>query len=95
MHMPKVTLLPNAVSARVASGETLLIGAAAAGVTLPQFCGGVAACTTCRVRVQAGARHLSPIELPEEEVLAESGILRTHRLACQARVFGDVEIEVA
>jgi ferredoxin len=79
----------------MAPGEKLIIGAAAAGVILPQFCGGVAACTTCRVRVRAGASHLSPIELPEEEVLAESGILHTHRLACQARVFGDVDIEVA
>ncbi len=92
--MPRITLLPLGTSTCVPPGETLLVSAAKAGVRLPQFCGGVAACTTCRVQVRCGAGSLSPVEMPEREVLEESGILRTYRLACQARIFGDVVIEV-
>ena len=91
--MPKVTILPDAVSGEIRSGTHLLKCAEMLGVELLHSCGGVAACTTCRVIVRQGNENLSEIKITEQEVLSEAGILRFHRLACQARIFGDVIFE--
>ena len=91
--MPKITILPDTVSGEIESGTNLLKGAEILGIELLHSCGGLAACTTCRIIVKEGHENLSPIKLAEEEVLAETGILHSHRLACQARVFGDVIFE--
>ncbi|PYV91623.1 MAG: 2Fe-2S ferredoxin [Acidobacteria bacterium] len=91
--MPKITILPDAVSGEIKTGTNLLKSAEMLGVELLHSCGGMAACTTCRIVVKQGNENLSRIKLAEEEVLAEAGILHSHRLACQARVFGDVIFE--
>jgi 2Fe-2S ferredoxin len=91
--MPKVTLLPDAVSGEIPTGTPLLQCAEMLGVELLHSCGGVAACTSCRVVVRQGNANVSCMKQAETEVLAESGILRSHRLACQARIFGDVTFE--
>ncbi len=91
--MPKLTILPDVVSGEIQSGTHLLEGARRLGIELLHSCGGVAACTTCRVVVTQGHENLSPIGFAEQEVLAEAGILLSHRLACQTRVFGDVTFE--
>ena len=73
--------------ARVAQGTTLLEAARQAGVGLNAVCGGAGTCRTCRLRVVAG--EVSPPNEAEREVEAE-GL----RLACQARVLGDVRVDV-
>jgi ferredoxin, 2Fe-2S len=91
--VPIVTILPDQVSIEVKPGTSLLASASAAGVDLMHSCGGIGACTSCRVRLLAGSKHLSDMGATEAEQLAESGILETHRLACQAAVFGDVAVK--
>ena len=93
IDMPSLKILPEARSSRVASGTGLLQASLMAGIELPQACGGRASCTTCRVLVKEGATGLSPLQLAEREMLAESGLLGRYRLACQARVLGDVVVE--
>ena len=68
--------------------ETSLLEAArAAGVELPHNCGGVCACTTCHVWVEAGLDSLSSVEEKEDDKLSEAAGLRLEsRLGCQARV---------
>lgn len=85
--MPKVTFQPGGRTAEVSRGTTLLDAAEAAGVDLPSNCGGVCACTTCHVWVEAGLASLSEIEEREDDRLQEAMGLSAHsRLACQARV---------
>jgi 2Fe-2S ferredoxin len=92
--MPKVTFEPGARSAVVAPGTTLLDAADAAGVDVPSNCGGVCACTTCHVWVEAGLASLSEIGDREDDKLQEAAGLSAHsRLACQARV-GDADVLV-
>ena len=91
--MPTLKILPEARISQVASGTSLLEASLTAGVELPQACGGRASCTTCRVLVKEGSAGLSPLRLAEREMLAESGLLGSYRLACQARVLGDVVVE--
>src|SRR5512134_1949974 len=85
--MPRVTFQPGGRSAEVAPGTSILDAAEAAGVDLPSNCGGVCACTTCHVWVEAGLASLSEIEEREDDKLQEAAGLGPHsRLGCQARV---------
>jgi 2Fe-2S ferredoxin len=82
-----VTFQPDGRTAEVARGTTLLDAAEAAGVDLPSNCGGVCACTTCHVWVEAGLDSLSEIGEREDDRLQEAMGLSAHsRLACQAKV---------
>ena len=92
--MPKVTFQPDGRAAEVPRGTTLLDAADAAGVELPSNCGGVCACTTCHVWVEAGLGTLSEIEEREDDRLQEAMGLSAHsRLACQAKL-GDADVVV-
>ena len=91
--MPAVEILPDEVVVQVRAGTSLLAAAAAGGVELMHSCGGIGACTSCRVQILSGREQLSPIGRAEREQLKESGILDTHRLACQTLVYGDVVME--
>ena len=63
-----------------------------AGLTHYHQCRGTARCTTCRVRVLEGGENLSPRSGPEAQIALERGWPDHTRLACQARVLGDVTI---
>ena len=85
----EVTFHPEGKRVRVARGETLLAAARAAGVPLSSVCGGEGICGRCRVIVRRGDVEAAPtLHLSREEV--QKGYV----LACQARVLGDVEVEI-
>lgn len=70
-----------------AIGETLLDVALREGVTLDHACGGVCACSTCHVKVTAGASALSPASEDEEDQLDSArSVAINSRLGCQARI---------
>ncbi len=56
-------------------------------------CGGLAQCTTCRVRILDGLANLSERTDPEARLAQTRGWDPTIRLACQTRVHGDVTLE--
>lgn len=95
--MPVITVLPLQLAVPVEEGETLLAAARRLGCRWPSVCGGIGQCTTCVVRVEAGAEHLSPMGAAEAEVLA---LYRGHggqvpagvRLACQLKTVGDAVV---
>jgi len=74
---------------------SLLDIALAGGVEIEYACGGVGACGTCHVIVQAGRENLSP---PTDEELDLVELAPGHtpesRLACKAVVRGDVTVRV-
>jgi 2Fe-2S ferredoxin len=94
--VPRVTFQPDGRSAEVAPGTSLLEAADAAGVDLPSNCGGVCACTTCHVWIEAGLETLSEIEEREDDKLQEAaGLSPSSRLGCQARVgAADVRVRI-
>ena len=84
--------LPTRHDGRVGSLlQTLL----EAGVPVDHTCGGVVACSTCHIYVEAGLDSApEPIE-EEEDMLDFAPALReTSRLACQCVPDGSVDIEV-
>jgi molecular chaperone DnaK len=92
---PKVTFLPQNRVIEAKPGETILEVALRNGIPIKHSCGGFCACTSCHVVVKSGGDNLSQIEEKEEERLDRAGGATIHsRLACQARIKGDVSIEL-
>ena len=50
-------------------------------------------CGTCRVRILEGRRHCSGKDREERDFLAALGAPEDQRLACQVKVWGDVDVE--
>lgn len=76
------------------AGETLLRVAVVSRLDLSHYCGGTCSCGTCRVEILEGADTLSPVEGREQMVLGYQATQAGDRLACQARVGGDVVVRI-
>jgi len=94
--MPKVTFLPMNQTFDAREGESLLDVAINHDIPLAHACGGFCACTTCHIVVKSGEDRLSEMEEDEEERLERVavGLTLKSRLGCQAKVHGDVTVEI-
>ena len=93
--MPRVRFLKEGVEVEVAAGTTIL--AAAKKIHAPQGerCGAVCACSTCHVYVVEGFANTSDIEDEEFDILDKAFDVRsTSRLGCQAKITGDIAVEI-
>lgn len=92
----RVRVEPAGVVLAVTEGETIMDAAARSGYHWPTLCHGDATCSICWMEVTAGAQHLSDIGASESEtvdtLLARRGPAGRIRLACQARVSGEVTV---
>jgi uncharacterized 2Fe-2S/4Fe-4S cluster protein (DUF4445 family) len=99
----QVVLMPSGLRGSVEHGANLLDAARGLGVELESICGGRQTCGKCQVIVEEGkfpkhgitseAAHLTPIDATEAEYADKNG-LEGRRLACAARVLGDLLITV-
>ena len=94
--MPRVTFIhPEGKSGDVSENVTLLEAAETLGFPLNHDCGGNASCSTCRVEVIWGGENLSEIDFEEQDLLDREALTESyHRLSCQARVLGEVTVQV-
>ncbi len=101
---PLVVFTPSGLRKRFPRGTGLLEAARDLGVDLDSVCGGRGICTRCQVRIAEGAfakhgivssgEHLTPLGDAEQRQRA-SGLLRDNRrLSCQARIGGDLVVDV-
>jgi ferredoxin, 2Fe-2S len=94
--MPKVRFVKEGIEIEVAAGETILQAAKKAGAPEGDRCGGVCACSTCHVYVTKGFDKTSEIEDEEFDILDKAFDVRpSSRLGCQAKVEGDIEVEIS
>jgi ferredoxin len=94
--MPKVRFLRERLEVEIADGQTILEAAKQIGAPEGDRCGGVCACSTCHVYVVKGFDGLSEIEDEEFDILDKAFDVRpSSRLGCQARVHGDIEVEIS
>ena len=77
------------LSAKGRHGLTILEISRLNHIPHAHVCSGRGRCGTCRVRVDAGAAHLSPIHDAERKTLERVGAGAGERLACQAQVLGE------
>jgi uncharacterized 2Fe-2S/4Fe-4S cluster protein (DUF4445 family) len=89
---PIVTFLPSGLTVDVALGTTVREASLAAGVHLETPCGGLGTCGRCTVLATGG---LEPPGVDETVLLPADRLEAGERLACRARVAGDVMVSVA
>ena len=90
--MPTVTFLPGYRKVSVPEGTTLLDAARAAGLSMNVVCGGQGKCGKCQVSIRDGTVLFDREKY--RRFFADEEIARGVCLACQARVAGDVQVEV-
>jgi ferredoxin len=88
--MPQVRLLPGDFVVEVPSGTTLLDAVVAAGLPIARSCGADGICGKCALHVLDGATALSAETDAEARIKARNRVEPDLRLACRARVHGDV-----
>ncbi len=101
---PLVIFTPSGKRGRIAPGTTVLDAARALGVDLDSVCGGRGICSRCQVTpmfgdfpkhgVKVAADALSDWNAVEERYDSKRGLEKGRRLGCQARIQGDVVIDV-
>ena len=72
------------------AGTTLLDAAVQAGLPVARSCGADGMCAKCGLVVVAGAEHLSPETPDEARIKQRNRVDAELRLACRARIEGDV-----
>ncbi|MGB1110461.1 MAG: ASKHA domain-containing protein [Gammaproteobacteria bacterium] len=102
--MPKIVFTPSGIRGEVSEGTDVLSAARNLGVDLASVCGGNGLCKRCKIRVEDGefAKHqiksspanLTAVNAAETEQLADVALKLNYRLGCQARIHGDVVIDV-
>jgi len=94
--VPKITIRPLGFVVEGRLQDTVMAAAQAQGYYWPTTCGGEGRCSTCALTVITGAENLSEMGRSErktiEAELGPSALARGVRLACQARLLGDVEV---
>ena len=94
--MPRVRFRREGLEVEVPPDTTILEAARLAGAPEGDRCGGVCACSTCHVYVVRGFESTSEIEDEEFDILDKAFDVRmTSRLGCQAKVHGDIEVEIS
>lgn len=91
---PVVMFQPSGAQGRIPNGTTVQEAARALGVDLEGICHGRGRCLKCRVRISSGQDHVTAPTLQESIALSLPELQDGYRLACQARVTGDVEVAV-
>lgn len=97
MSLHRVRFLPDAAEAWVPAGATLLDAAVAAHVAIDAPCGDRGICGKCRVMLVSETPQTSSIAPPtiqERVLIDEEELSLGWRLACQARVAGEVTVRV-
>ncbi len=82
-----ITFEPSGIRVLVELGTTIKDAAAAGGVALDAPCGGLGTCGRCAVRAQG---ELASASADERVLLGADSLSAGIRLACRARVAGDV-----
>ena len=100
----RVIFTPSGKRGAVARGTTVLAAARRLGVDLDSVCGGRGICSRCQIAPAVGthSKHgltvsadaLSEWNAVEERYRSKRGLVEGRRLGCQARIEGDIVIDV-
>ena len=95
--LPRVTIQGDGepIAVEVPAGTTLFEAGAKLSAGIDTACVGKGTCGLCRVKVVAGAEHLSPYGDEERKHLGNVYHITKVRLACRCKLAdGDVTIQV-
>ena len=89
-----MTFLPAGVKIECADGESVFEVGRRAGIAITTACVGKASCGLCRVKIVGGEANLTPLNAAERKHLGNVYFITKLRLSCQARVCGDVVVQL-
>ncbi len=99
-----VLFMPSGLRGQVPVGTTVLQAAQRLGVDLESICGGQGQCRKCQVLPQEGefskhgitsrSEHLSPFTETERHHQSKKRLKEGRRLGCNARILGDLVVDV-
>jgi len=92
--MPRVRFLPMDVTVELQAGESPFAAAARERLLIPTACAGKGTCGLCRVKVTAGAEHLTPPNAVEVRHLGNTYFISKLRLSCQLQPAGDLTLTI-
>lgn len=85
--MPQVVFLPDGVTVDAKAGKSLLDLAFENDIVIEHNCGGLCACTSCRVIVKEGLNLIQIKSEEENRLLSEAGFPGDeHRLGCCCKI---------
>jgi ferredoxin len=91
--VPLVSFQPSGRTIEVPAGSTLLAAVLGAGLPIARACGADGLCGRCGLRIVAGADGgIEPDGEFEAAIRRRNRLDPELRLACRARVLGDVEV---
>lgn len=100
----KVVFTPSGIRGEVEAGTDILSAARDLGADVASICGGNGLCTRCKVKLSVGSfpkhqitsetDHLSPVLETERKQIDEAALNEGYRLSCQAKIQGDIVIDV-
>ena len=99
-----IAFMPSGKRGRFAAGTLVLDAARSLGVDIDSVCGGRGICGRCQIDVgdgefaklgiTSGPQHLGAIRVEETRFDEKKGLKAGRRLGCQARIIGDIVIDV-
>jgi len=89
-----VIFQPSGRRGMVSRGKTLLQASRELGAGIEAPCGGAGTCGKCKVKIEEGFINLSPLAEQEKRMLTPEEIVDHFRLACCAKIEGDVLVFV-
>jgi ferredoxin, 2Fe-2S len=93
--MVKVIFLPLNYVVSASKGKSLLDLAFENDIVIEHNCGGLCACTSCRVIIKKGMLLLKKISEDEKNILCNAGFIENgYRLSCQCVVTEEAEEEI-
>lgn len=100
----RVVFVPSGRRGRFALGTSVLDAGRHLGVDIDSLCGGRSLCGRCQIEVaegdfpkhgvRSGADHLTPVGAAEAQCAERRRLKPGRRLSCQARISGDLVIDV-
>lgn len=93
--MQKVVFLPSNSVALGEKGKTLLDLAFENDIVIEHNCGGLCACTSCRILIKKGSNSLSKKSGQEAEILNSAGFTgEENRLSCRCEIINESGEEI-
>jgi uncharacterized 2Fe-2S/4Fe-4S cluster protein (DUF4445 family) len=99
-----IVFQPSGLRGKIEDGLTILDASRQIGAGIENICGGKGVCGKCKVRIEEGyfakygitssVSSMETIVEPDERVLSKKQSRQNYRLACQARIHGDIVVFV-
>ncbi len=94
MNSINITVFPKNICLKARRGRTILDVLKETSISIPHECDGKCTCGTCYVTVEQGMENLSPKHELEDLHLEKQSDHGNKRLACQARILGEIVIRL-